>query len=275
MRFYNAALGTLLDGVIYPFRDVHPLVSLTILALLTAMGMLVAFRVTSNQPKLEQVKRRIQASLFEIRLFNDDPRAILRAQADILRHNAVYLGLTVVPMLCMVPILVPVLIHLDQRYGYADLRPGDEAVVTVTLSGPGDGGARPSVTATAPPGVAFETPMVWIPSSRQGAWRLHVADAGEFDLHFRMGDADVTKRVRAGQGIGRRSPVRPEATFVDQLWYPAEAPLPAGGPLVAIAVSYPRTDVSVLGWRLHWMVAFVVLSLAFALVLRRRFGVTL
>ncbi len=273
MSYYNAFLGTLLDGLIYPFRDVHPLVSLTILAVLTAMGMLAMFRVTSNQQRLQEVKRRIQASLFEIRLFNDDPRAIFRAQWDILRQNVIYLALTIVPMLCMLPALVPVLIHLDYRYGYADLRPGDEAVVMVTLSD--SWSARPSITAAPPQGLMLETPMVWIPSLRKAAWRLRVTDAGQFDLGFRMGDAQVTKRLRAVTGIGPRSPVKPEATFANQLWYPAEAPLPRGGPITAITVTYPQTDVPVLGWRVHWMVVYVGLSLVAALMLRRRFGVIL
>ena len=54
--------------------------------------MLLVFKKTSNQAKLEAVKRQIHACLFEIRMFSDDLPAILRAQREILRHNLRYIG---------------------------------------------------------------------------------------------------------------------------------------------------------------------------------------
>jgi Phosphoenolpyruvate phosphomutase len=41
------------------------------------------------------------------------------------------------------------------------------------------------------------------------------------------------------------------------------------------SVQYPEATVSLLGWRVHWMVAFFVLSIVFAFALRGRFGVVL
>ena len=57
--------------------------------------------------------------LFEIRLFNDDLRAMLRAQVEILRHNVTYLRLSLVPMLWMLVPLVLVIAQLQFHYGYA------------------------------------------------------------------------------------------------------------------------------------------------------------
>ena len=56
--------------------------------------MLIVFKKTSNQARLEAVKKQIHACLFELRLFSDDLPAILRAQGEILRHNLRYLGLS-------------------------------------------------------------------------------------------------------------------------------------------------------------------------------------
>jgi uncharacterized membrane protein (DUF106 family) len=99
MSYLNALLVPVFDAALIPFRSMPPLVGLAIVSLVTAVGMLVVFRRTSNQARLAEVKRSIHASLFEMRLFNDDLRAILRAQAEILRHNATYLRLSMVPML--------------------------------------------------------------------------------------------------------------------------------------------------------------------------------
>ena len=56
---------------------------------------------------------------------------------------------------------------------------------------------------------------------------------------------------------------------------PVEAPLPAGAPVESIAIDYPDGDVSLLGWRMHWLVAFFILTLVFALALQRPLGVRL
>ena len=64
------------------------------------------FRATSNQDAIAAVKRKIQAGIFEIRLFNDDLRAMFRAQVDILRHNLTYIRLSLAPMVWMIVPLV-------------------------------------------------------------------------------------------------------------------------------------------------------------------------
>ena len=48
-------------------------------------SLLGVVRLTSDQAALAAVKRQIQADLFEMRLFNDDLRALLRAQGAVLR----------------------------------------------------------------------------------------------------------------------------------------------------------------------------------------------
>ena len=44
------------------------------------------------------VKEKIYAGLFEIRLYNDDIRAIIRAVGDIFRHNFFFVGYAIKPM---------------------------------------------------------------------------------------------------------------------------------------------------------------------------------
>ena len=70
---------------------------LAVVSLATAILMLLSFKRTSNQTRLAAVKRQIHAAIFEIRLFNDDLRAIFRAQREILRHNLTYLRLSLRP----------------------------------------------------------------------------------------------------------------------------------------------------------------------------------
>jgi hypothetical protein len=100
------------------------LLSLSAISLVTAIVLLLVVRRTSDQRRIAAVKRDIRAGLFEIRLFNDDLRAILRAQGEILRHNLTYLRLSAVPLLWVLVPLVLLMGQLQAYYGYDGLHPG-------------------------------------------------------------------------------------------------------------------------------------------------------
>ncbi len=284
MSAVNALLRPAFDFLLSPFRSLPPIVGLLIVSLAAAVGMLFIFKATSNQKKLEAVKRQIHACLFEIRLFNDDLPAILRSQMEILRHNLTYLRLSAVPMLWMIVPFVFVIAQLQFHYGYRGLAPGQDFIVKVQLKDGWETGAalapsqvstRPAASLQAPPGLKVETPAVWIPSQRELAWRLRAEQWGDYDLALGLGGQQYSKTVQVSRGVRRRSPVRLERGLVNELLYPAEDPLPKGSPIAAITLGYPEGSVSVFGWGINWLVLFFVLSALFAFALRGRFGVTL
>jgi uncharacterized membrane protein (DUF106 family) len=294
----NAFLAAVFDLLLAPFRQLPPIVGLVVVSLATSIAMLLIFKRTSNQARLAAVKRQIHAALFEIRLFNDDLGAIFRAQAEILRHNLTYLRLSLVPMLWMIVPLVLVIAQLQFHYGYKGLAPGQPILLKaqvrdgVTIVGSDGevalastlpagalaktGAARDSAPLLeAPPQIEVKTPAVWIPATREVIWRVSPQAAGSYDVQLRVGGGTYSKSIRVSDDVVRRSPVRLEPGFLNQLLYPAEAPLPGDGALTSITVAYPETDIHVLGWDLHWMIVYFALSMIFAFALRKRFNVTL
>jgi uncharacterized membrane protein (DUF106 family) len=277
MSYVNAALRPVFDLLLAPFAGLPPIVSLAVVSFVTAVFMLIVFKRTSNQAALADVKRRIHAGLFEIRLFNDDIRAILRAQTEILRTNLTYLKLSLVPMVWILPPLVLVIAQLQFHYGYEGLRAGDTTLLEVDLKpGAVSDGARPEATLDLPTGLRAEGEEVWIPSQSQLAWRLAAEEDGEFEIGVGIdGAPPVAKTVQVTDRTVRLSPIRVDRSFLAQLIYPAEPPLPAEGPVHAIHVRYPDRAVSVLGLGMHWMIPFFVLSIAFAFALRGWLKVTI
>ncbi len=276
MSFLNAALRPLFDLLLAPFAGAPPLLSLTLVSLLVSVLMLVVFKKTSNQPALARVKRQITAGIFEIRLFNDDLRAILRAQNEILRTNVTYLRLNLWPMLFLLPPLLLVMAELQFHYGYSGLRPGQRALLTVDLAPEAAGGARPQVKLELPAGLRAETEAVWIKAESQLLWRIVAERDGDYELGLEIDAAPrVSKTVRVTPRLVRLSPERVDAGFLSQLLYPAEPPLPGDTLVRAVRVSYPGREVSVLGYHMHWMIPFFALSIAFAFALRGVFKVTI
>jgi len=284
VSFVNALLRGLFDFLLSPFRTLPPIVGLVLVSLATAVGVLLVFKVASNQERLAAVKRQIQACIFEIRLFNDDLIAILRSQMDVLRYNLTYLRLTAVPTLWIIVPVFLVLAQLQFHYGYRGLEPGERCLVKVKLrSGwekiPAlatvDPSGRPLVTLEVPSGLVVETPAVWIPSERELDWRIRAEQWGDYEVRIRLGKETYTKTVQVRQGVRRRSPIRLESGFLNELLYPAEDPLPGDGPIESISLGYKDETVSIFGWHLEWYIAFFGLSILFAFALRRPFKVTI
>ncbi len=289
MNVVNTVLRGLFDALLLPFRGLPPWVGLAVVSLLAAIGMLLVFKKTSNQEAVERVKRQIHAGLFEIRLFNDDFRAIVRAQGAILRHNLRYVQLSLVPMLFMLPPLMLVVAQLQFHYGYAALGRGDRALVEVVLAEGWDGGAvpasdkgKPQVKLEVPAGVVVETPSVWQPAERTLTWRIRVDEPGNHALRVVAGDQAFDKMLTDdGSRVVRRSPLRPGTSFVDKLLYPAEPALPGGAAVDSVAVTLAEGEIDLPGgWTVGtlagvpaWMTIFFVLSLVFAFALRKPFGV--
>ncbi len=276
MSAVNAVVRFVFDLLLAPFAAWPPAVSLVFVSLLVSILMLVVFKHTSNQVALAAVKRKIHAGLFEIRLFNDDLRAILRAQGGILRHNLTYIRLSLWPMLFILPPLVLVIAQLQFHYGYEGLRPGQPMLLRVDLAPGTDGRGRPSATLDLPAGLRAETEAIWIPSESQLLWRLVAEQQGDYELGVEIDGAPrIGKTVRVTSSTVRLSPVRVDPGFLSQLIYPAEPPLPTGSLVRAVRLSYPEREVSVLGYGMYWMIPFFVLSIAFAFALRGLFKVTI
>lgn len=273
MASINRALGALVETGLSPFAALPPLVGLTVVALAVAVFALFVFRLTSNQPALAAVKRQMRAGIFEMRLFNDDVRA-LQAAAAVLRHNLTYLRLSLVPMAWLIAPLALLTAHLHFYYGYEGFAPGQSAVLKVHLDERAiAGGAAPAITVTAPPGVTVATPRVWIPETREAAWRIAFERAGDYELVVSVGDVQVTKQVSVSPRLVRRSPGRFEAALLTQVLYPAEAPIDRDAAVERVEVSYPERQINVLGFQVQWAVAFFALSFVFAWALSGRIGV--
>lgn len=271
----SGALVWLGDLVLSPLIGWPPWASLLVLSAATAAAMLPVIARTSDQKRMAETRRHIHAALLEIRLFNDDPRAVRRALGDAWRLNGVYLRLSLVPLAWMAIPLAFLVTHLQSIYGYDGLEPGLPALVKLEWrhqTAPGD---RPTeVTLDAPDAVRVETGAVQLDSSNEVLWRIVPTAAGDYTLSIRAGSQVERKSLHVSDGLARRSPFRVSG-LVDQFLYPAEPPLPASGAIARLAVTYPEAAIEMLGWQVHWLIIYAGSSMACALILARRFGVTI
>ncbi len=278
MWIINSIAGAVVDVALYPFRSMSPLVGLVVFSLVSGVAMLYVFKWTSDQQGIDRVKRRIHAGIFEIRLFNDDLRAIMSAQRDIFRYNLSYLRLSLRPLLFMVVPFVLIIAQLQLHYGYEGLEVGEPVVVKVTLTdAAGGGGAAtevaPDVELQVPAGLRLDASRVWIPTLNEAAWRIVPEEAGDYELAVRLGDEEQSKSVTVSSAVVKRSPIRSDK-LLDQILYPGEPGFPSTSGITSIEVAYPDRAVNFLGWQTHWLIPFFIITVLLAFALRKPLGVT-
>ncbi|HVV44460.1 MAG TPA: hypothetical protein VHC72_04620, partial [Bryobacteraceae bacterium] len=113
----------------------------------------LVFARLSDRAAIRRSLNRLVAHLLEFRLFQDEPRLILRAQRDVLVENGRLLRLLLRPILITALPAFLVLSQVEAFYARAPLIVGEAAVVTVQFDhSPSDTSAL-----AAPPGLAVET----------------------------------------------------------------------------------------------------------------------
>jgi hypothetical protein len=266
----NRGASWLFDAYISLFGGAPRWVSLFPLAVLASALTLWIFALTSKPDAIHRAKQLLQAYLFEMRLFGDEPVLVLRAQGHLLLANARYLGLMLVPVLCAGILLLPVLAQMERFYGRGPLQPGQTALFTLQLSGPVDF-VSPPPRLEAPSGIRVETPAVRVAAENRVVWRIRADSEASGVLRASFAWGTVQKQIEAGWR--QRPVVARRVSSRGDLWLrPGEGRI-QGLPVAWAEIDYPGASVPLFGVRLHWMVAFLLFSMATALLLKRRFGV--
>lgn len=271
---FNRVLTGGFDILFLPLGGLAPLPALTILSVLVGLLMVWVFGKVSNQDTVRRTRERIHGNLIGVLLFRNNVGVFLRIQGRILGLVLNYLGLSVKPMLVMI---VPLLLLLVQLSGHFALRPlavGGSAVVTVGVRDGellrGDPAAVRIETGT---GVVIETPPARIPAEREVSWRVRAEASGMHVLTVHVGDSRACKSVVVGDSTAFLSKRRTGGGPADRLLHPAEPSLRADSPVTSISVGYPPLDMSFLGWRVNWLLWFVILSIVSGYLLKRPLGV--
>jgi hypothetical protein len=269
MEFIRSIASIVSSAVLSPLSGHHALIGLIPLSILIGIGMLWIFGQTSDQDAIRKAKGKLQAHLYEMRLFTDEPVLIWRAQRGLLAANARYIGLMLIPALVASIPMVLILTQLESFYGHSPLASGREAIVTVQMKG-----ALPDTAPAlqAPEGIAVESPGIRIAGARQISWRIRALHPVKGVLQFVFPDRTIEKDILAAQGPRYFSARRVSSPF-DLIWYPAEARL-SPGDVDWIEVRYPEATVHTLGLDVHWLIWLLALSMMSALLLKRRFGVS-
>lgn len=273
MGLINAILGNLFDVLFLPFRSLNPWAGMAFISLLTGLLMLLIYRLTSNQSGIRRTKDKIKAHLLELRLFKDNMGVTMRAQGQILRANLRYIALNLKPLLVMIVPLVLILAQLNVWFGSEPLSVGRPAILKVRLQ-PHVSALGTEFSVESPPEITIETPPLRLEESKEVDWRFRPRAAGRFSLSIRAGETNYLKSVVVnGKRLEKVSSIKVKKSFLRELLYPGEKALSGNGQIQAIEVVHPAKRLPFFGLRLHWLIAYLGLSIIFGFVLKKPFRV--
>ncbi|HPM75606.1 MAG TPA: hypothetical protein PK961_00845 [bacterium] len=271
MLTISNGLSAAFSPVMAPFVKL-PLTGMIVISVLTGVLMLIIYKYTSNQHGITRAKDRIKAHFLAIMLYKDSLGVLLKSIGNILRWNAVYMAHQLRPLAVMIVPVLLLLVQLNFWYGYRPYRVGEEAVINVRVDRSVNLFDTPA-TMTADEGVQVQTAAVRRPLSGEIAWRVKALTPGEHTLTIDVGGQTAAKRFVVGDAerLVRLAPLRHDGNFWDGLLYPGEKKL--AGPISAVNVNYPGVEMNVLGWELHWIIVYFVLSILFGLSMKGIFHV--
>ena len=271
MALVNSAIDAVLRAFYAAFGWAPPALGLTVLSTAAGVGMLWIFRRTSNQERMKAVKRRVYASLLELRVYSDEPRVTWRAQKSLFAANLRYMALALKPALWLALPMALLLIHLEAFYGRAPLPLAQDAVVTLGMSS--DWNAQsPAPLLTTPAGIEIDGPPVRATDLREVSWRIRPRSDASGELRFNIGGQTVTRNIEAG-ARPRYIPGKSVRSSIEALWNPGGS---VSAPQIEwIEVRYPKASLRVFGFAVNWLVWFFVVSMAAALAFKKRLGVVI
>jgi uncharacterized membrane protein (DUF106 family) len=259
----NGVANALGEWLLAPIGLLPGWLSITAIAALTGVLLLVIFKYTSQQQAIKRVRDDITANLLTLKLFKESARATVEAQQGLLLGAGRLLVLALVPTLVM---LVPVTLLLGQMslwYQQRPLRVGEEAVVTMQLNGETDT-QFPEVSLSPTNAVETTVGPVRVFSKREVCWNIKVRESGYHRLAFQVGGQAVDKELAVGDGFMRVSAQRPERVWSEDLvYYPAEQPFGPDSSVRSITIDYPRRQSLGSGnesWGLIWFVKAMKLA---------------
>lgn len=265
----NRLITSGVDVALAPLASA-PAAALVLASVVLGVAMSLSFKWTSNQAALRRLAEQSRAEVLGLRLFRESLGVAARAQGRLLGLVARRLLHAVPPMLVMTLPLVILLAQLAARYEHRPLRPGETAIVTVTLAPEAFAERLDAIALELPPALRRQTPPLRTRRDGTVAWRVGVERASTASVRVTVGERALGKRVIAAEDASRLVALNEVRGRGVAAWalHPAEETLPRGGPVRRIEVTYPRRETAILGTTPPWWLTLLVVSMLTAIAVR-------
>ena len=274
IEILNRLMTALFDGLMRPWMGQSPWPAMVVSSLLTAIVLVLLFRISSNPEAIRQSRNRLLARTLELLIFQHDLRISLTACGRILWANAAYLYQFLRPMAVGALPLLLIFAQLESWFQSRPLHVGERTVLTVDLD-TSHPVLQTAAELTLSEGFQLDSPVVRIPSTNQMAWRIVTSQAGSGWGDVKIGDVIERKTIESGEDLIRLSTRRQTEGHWKGLLSPSETSIAVMSPIRKMEVTYPSREISLGETEVSWILATIGLMMILSLLLGRISGVRL
>lgn len=244
---------------------------MTVISLASGIAMVWVFGKVSDQTSIKTLREQIKGNLIGVRLFQSDLSVSMRLQRRIFTDTMRYMRHALIPMIILsVPVLL-IMSQLNLRFAVLPATPGEQILVKAFVRDTQllDRTVRLGTT----PALTVETPGVRIPLTREVTWRVRAQRAGQHEITIHIGEQTLESHLIAGDRWGPVPTRRTGRGAIDTLLYPGAPPIPTNHNVEAVEIGYETLKLRIFGWTVHWLVAFLALSIVFGFAFKGLIGV--
>lgn len=262
-------MRTAIEGILIPFDYLGSFWGLTILSLLSGVGMLWVVGKTTPQKRVEHARNQMDSAVYEIRLFLDYPKRVVVSLGRLML-NSVFYVLYMMPAFVILAIPLTVMyLHLDTRHGMEAIATNEDFVVSIELANGVDGR---SLAVTPSEGLEITAPPLYVANKKAVYLRAKASKVGELMLSLDLDGHTLTKTIVTDPTATQMTPDRSSGLNA-WLSYGPEATL--DGPITAISITHEPRDRDYLGITMPWWLWWLLLMMIAAFGLKKQLGVTL
>ncbi len=264
-QFFRAIAALL----IWPVRGLSPNLALAWVALLLTVPILLVYKYVSNQVRMKRVKHKLMGRLLEIQLYRDTPIFIFRTLGALIVEVFIYLGLSLKPLLVVIVPLSLLLVQLAGWYEWRPLKQNEKTLVKLQLA---DDMLDHTFELHVPPSLHMEVGPFHTLKNNQVLWSVRARNTNSEPVIVTFATNTLAKTLLVSTAF---EPVQPEAAQgAGRLWsIPCENAIPASVGVNYLSIDYPTRTISLLGFRMHWIIALLLYCLFFGILLQKPLGV--
>lgn len=262
MNLFNTIVIKIFDYLLYPFQGLDPLYGLLFISIISGIFLLYLFGLVSHQHKIRKIKDAVKAQMLAVVLYKDQIAISLKAQTKMFGLSFVYMSYAIVPLfVLMIPCII-ILAQLNLRYNARAFNVGEETVVKVVLH---DNASLYDAKLIDNTGFKKITPALRIKSRNEINWKIKAIKEGEYFIAIEGLDQKFEKLIKVG-GFKQKLAAGQYSSFLMALLYPGEKNISKQSGVKEIVIKYPEVRYELFGFKMHWLVVFLIVSILAGLI---------
>jgi hypothetical protein len=265
--------------MLYPFSFINEFWGILFLSILTSIIALIVYKYVSSPSKIKKAKNKIKANILAIRLYKDFWKVIAGSFFKSLLYVLKYFALNFGVIIIILPLLLPMFVQMDVRYGMRPFQVGEDIVIKAAFSkNPND------LDIQLLENVNFKPLMnpVFIDAFKDDEnkkplqevnWKVKVTGHGATKIKIKVNDQVFEKTLLTGKQKKAFSNKKFSASSIEHFIYPVEELFPENNTLKYIYIAYPRKSTPFLGILLPWYIYYLLFVFLIFLAFMKKFGV--